>query len=128
MRRPAWNPPAAAAHRVAPAGNGLTDAGAEELAAGIRGNKKAGGALKDVQFAKNKLTDKGQTLMAEAFHDAKIVSASPWLTDQFKATSAALQKRDAEETDTLTKMTSSIGAEVKKKGYLKAAIEYRNHM
>ena len=84
--------------------------------------------MKDVLFAGNKLTDKGQTLMAEAFHDAKIESTSRFLTDQFKATSAMLQKRDAEESDTLAKIMARIITELKKKGYLKAAIDYRNHM
>ena len=84
--------------------------------------------MKDVRFADNKLTDKGQTLMAEAFHEAKIESKSAYLTDKFKATSAALQKRDAEETDTLAPTMTRIGGEVKKKDYRRVANDFRNQM
>ena len=65
--------------------------------------------------------------MAEAFHDAKIESKGN-LTDKFKATFAALQERDAEETDTLDTMMKSIGGEVKKDDYRQVANEFRNRM
>ena len=126
--RPAARPSAAiASSRLLAADNQITDAGAIVLAAAIRANKAHGGKLTTFEFNDNRFTKTGEMALAEAMHDANLE------TDQYtpaavKAMMSELKIQDADETHGLAEAMTKIAAELKKREYLQAAIDYRNRM